>query len=240
MIVEICANSFESARNAQEAGAHRIELCSELEVGGITPSYGLIKQVVTLLSIPVFVLIRPRSGDFNYSEAEFEIMKNDIELCKRLGCSGIVSGVLNMDNSIDQLRTQELLELAKPLPFVFHRAFDLVPDPINALNVLMEIGVQRVLTSGQESTALSGLQLIQKLKNEAKNRITILPGGGINLENAMQFKKAGLNEIHCSLSTFHQHAIPPKISMKNPVYFNDFGKAISDYSKILALVKLVQ
>jgi len=240
MIVEICANSFESAFNAQQAGAHRIELCSELAVGGITPSYGLIKQVMSTLSIPVFVLIRPRSGGFNYSDAEFKIIKKDIELCKKLGCSGIVSGVLNRDNSIDILRTQELVELAKPLPFVFHRAFDLVPDPISALNELMEIGVQRVLTSGQESTALRGLELIQKLKSQAKNRITILPGGGINLENAIQFKEAGFNEIHCSLSTFHQHVIQPKISMKSPVHFNEFGQSVSDYSKIVAIIKLLQ
>jgi copper homeostasis protein len=240
MIVEICANSFESAFNAQQAGAHRIELCSELAVGGITPSYGLIEQVMTSLMIPVFVLVRPRSGDFNYSDAEFKIIKKDIELCKKLGCSGIVSGVLNRDNSIDILRTQELVELAKPLPFVFHRAFDLVPDPISALNELMEIGVQRVLTSGQESTALRGLELIQKLKSQAKNRITILPGGGINLENAIQFKEAGFNEIHCSLSTFHQHVIQPKISMKSPVHFNEFGQSVSDYSKIVAIIKLLQ
>lgn len=240
MIVEICANSFESAFNAQKAGAHRIELCSELAVGGITPSYGLIKQVMTLLSIPVFVLVRPRSGDFNYSDREFEIMKHDIELCKKLGCMGIVSGILYEDNSIDILRMKELIELVKPLPFVFHRAFDLVPDPINALNILMALGVQRVLTSGQESTALRGLELIQKLKDQAKNKISILPGGGINLENVMQFKEAGFNEIHCSLSTFHHHAIPPKISMKSSVYFNESGKSISDYSKIKAIVKLVQ
>ena len=240
MIVEICANSFESAFNAQQAGAHRIELCSELAVGGITPSYGLIEQVMTSLMIPVFVLVRPRSGDFNYSDAEFKIIKKDIELCKKLGCSGIVSGVLNRDNSVDALLTQELVELTKPLPFVFHRAFDLVPDPISALNELMEIGVQRVLTSGQESTALRGLELIQKLKSQAKNRITILPGGGINLENAIQFKEADFNEIHCSLSTFHQHVIQPKISMKSPVHFNEFGNSVSDYSKIKAIIKLLQ
>lgn len=240
MIVEICANSFESAYNAQKAGAHRIELCSELLVGGVTPSYGLIKQVMTSLSIPVFVLIRPRSGDFIYSDTEFRIIKRDIELCKKLGCSGIVSGVLNPHNSIDILRTQELVELVKPLPFVFHRAFDLVPDPISSLNVLMDLGVQRVLTSGQESTALKGLELIQKLKDQAKNKITILPGGGINLENAKQFKEAGFNEIHCSLSTFYHHVIQPKISMKSSEHFNEFGKSISDYSKIEAIVKLVQ
>lgn len=240
MIVEICANSFESAFNAQQAGAHRIELCCELAVGGITPSYGLIEQVVSSLSIPVFVLIRPRSGDFNYSDAEFKILKKDIELCKKLGCSGIVSGVLNRDNSIDVLRTQELVELAKPLPFVFHRAFDLVPDPKRALNELMAIGVQRVLTSGQESSALKGLDLIQKLRSQTKKGMTILPGGGINLENAMQFKEAGFNEIHCSLSTFHQHAITPKISMKSSGHFDDSVVSISDYSKIEAIVKLLR
>ncbi len=240
MIVEICANSYESAYNAQQAGAHRIELCSELVVGGITPSYGLIEQVITSLSIPVFVLIRPRSGDFVYSAAEFDIIKKDIELCKELGCSGIVSGVLNADNSIDILRTQELVNLAKPLPFVFHRAFDLVANPISALNELIKLGVQRVLTSGQENMALKGLPLILNLKDQAKNTITILPGGGINLENAMQFKEAGFNEIHCSLSTFHHHGMSPKMSMNSALYINEFGKSISDYSKIEAIIKLLQ
>jgi copper homeostasis protein len=128
MKLEICANSYQSALNAEKAGADRIELCSELSVGGITPSYGLLKVVSENITIPVFVLIRPRSGNFNYSDAEFDIIKNNIKLCKKLGLKGIVSGVLNDDNTIDIKRTQELIELSSPLSFTFHRAFDCVPN----------------------------------------------------------------------------------------------------------------
>ena len=240
MIVEICANSYVSAYNAQQAGAHRIELCSELAIGGITPSFGLIKQVVTSLTIPVFVLVRPRSGDFTYSEEEFSIIKEDIELCKSLGCNGIVSGVLRADNTIDVLRTRELVELAKPLPFVFHRAFDWVPDPIVALDELIDIGVCRVLTSGQEPSALDGLATLQKIQSQAKEAITILPGGGITLENAMQFKTLGFKEIHCSLSVLQQTIERPKISMNSPKHFDETNIAVSDRYKIEALIHLLQ
>ncbi len=239
MIVEICANSFESAYNAQLAGAQRIELCSELAVGGVTPSFGLMSQVKSSLSIPVFVLIRPRSGDFVYSSAEFEIMKKDVELCKELGCSGVVSGVLNTDNSIDIIRTQELVNLAKPLPFVFHRAFDLVPNPVKALNQLLQLGVIRILTSGHESSAIKGLKLLNELKELAKEAITILPGGGITVENAKQFQEAGFKEIHCSLTEFHPFNVQPKIHFNSPKHFIESGKFISDTSKIKEILQLL-
>jgi copper homeostasis protein len=200
MKLEICANSYQSALNAQKAGAHRIELCSELSVGGITPSYGLLKQVIDTLSIAVFVLIRPRSGNFTYSEEEFDIMKHDIQLCKNLGCAGIVSGVLNKDNTIDIERTQELIELLKPLEFTFHRAFDCVENPQEALEQLINLGVERVLTSGLEASAEKGLELLKQLKEHVNGRITILPGSGINLQNAKLFKDAGFLEIHLSAS----------------------------------------
>ena len=201
MKLEICANSYKSANNAQEAGAHRIELCQELSVGGITPSYGLLKQVIENLDILVFVLIRPRGGNFVYSEDEFEIMKTDIQLYKKLGCQGIISGVLNSDKTIDLKRTKELIELSKPLPFTFHRAFDEVVNPIEALEQLIDIKVERVLTSGQQKTAELGLELLQELNNISNGRITILAGGGISAENANKFKTIGLKEIHASASS---------------------------------------
>jgi copper homeostasis protein len=157
MEIEICANSFQSALNAQNACADRIELCAELAVGGVTPSYGLLKQVLSKLSIPVYVLIRPRSGDFCYSDDDFEIIKQDINLCKKLQCDGIVSGVLHQDMTIDIQRTKELVDLADPLPFTFHRAFDSVPNPLQAVQQLDEMGVERILTSGQQSNAIDGL-----------------------------------------------------------------------------------
>ncbi|MBO6879869.1 copper homeostasis protein CutC [Winogradskyella sp.] len=201
MKLEVCANSYQSAKNAQQAGAHRIELCQELSVGGITPSYGLLKQVIDNFNIPVYVLIRPRGGNFVYSKDEFKIMKHDIEICKELGCAGIVSGVLKEDKSIDVKRTQELVELSKPLDFTFHRAFDEVENPKKALEQLVDLGVHRVLTSGQQKTAEEGLELLKELNGIANGRITILAGGGVNSENAIKFKQAGLKEIHASAST---------------------------------------
>ncbi|OZV71103.1 copper homeostasis protein CutC [Winogradskyella aurantia] len=201
MKLEICANSYQSAKNAQDAGAHRIELCQELSVGGLTPSYGLLKQVVENLEIPVFVLIRPRSGDFVYSDAEFEIMKNDIQLCKKLGCKGIVAGVLNSDKTIDLERTKELVELSKPLEFTFHRAFDEVTNPKEALEQLIDFGIKRVLTSGQASSAELGLALLKELNEMAGERIIILAGAGVSPENASKFKEARLQEIHASASS---------------------------------------
>lgn len=200
MLLEICANSFQSAKNAQTTGAQRIELCEELSVGGLTPSYGLLKKVIAELTIPVFVLIRPRSGDFVYTESEFDIMKQDISLCKELGVQGIVSGVLNKNKTIDVVRTKELVERSRPLPFTFHRAFDELDNPVQGLNQLIELGVDRVLTSGQESSAVDGLPLLTQLNEIARGRLTILPGGGINAKNAAIFKTKGFNEIHASAS----------------------------------------
>jgi copper homeostasis protein len=207
MILEICANSYQSAINAQRAGAHRIELCAELSVGGVTPSYGLVKQVCSALQIPVFVLIRPRSGDFIYSASEFNTMKADIELCKDLGAKGIVSGVLTHDGRIDVDRTRDLIELSRPLEFTFHRAFDELMDPMTGLHHLMALGVDRILTSGQQTTAVVGLELIQALLQKTTTKPIIMPGGGISSENASRFKSIGISELHASCSTeLEQHS----------------------------------
>lgn len=233
MKLEICANSFKSAINAQEAGAHRIELCSELAIGGITPSFGVIKKVIKELSIPVFVLIRPRSGNFTYSDSEFEIMKHDIQLCKELGCSGIVSGILNINNTIDIERTRELVLLSKPLPFTFHRAFDWTKNSTKSLEQLMDIGIQRVLTSGQNSTAKDGLELLQDLKDKADSKIIILPGGGINSENAIFFKNAGFSEIHTSASRTMD-------ANNHNTYFGDIQQTVSDSETIKAILNQIK
>lgn len=232
MLLEICANSYQSAVNAQEAGAHRIELCSELSVGGITPSYGLIKQVVTALSIPVYVLIRPRSGNFDYSDDEFEVMKRDIQVCKDLGVQGIVSGVLKEDNTIDVKCTQTLVEWAYPLPFTYHRAFDCVPNPKEALEVLINLGVNRVLTSGQQTKAIDGIQLLSKMKELAGNKVVILAGGGINPENAAEFKKAGFDEIHASASKLVRNAASE--------YFGNTPQTVSDLKTIQNILNAIQ
>jgi copper homeostasis protein len=240
MKIEVCANSYESAMNAQKAGADRIELCSELAVGGITPSHGLIIKVLEELSIYVNVLIRPRSGDFTFSKAEFEVMKKDIQFCKDLDCNGIVSGVLNDDGTVDIKRTKELIDLAKPLSFTFHRAFDWVKSPLTEIEKLIEIGVDRVLTSGQETTAIKGIHLLTKLQNEANNKLVILPGGGINSSNALEFKKAGFKEIHFSATKLHKTIAVPHVKMNSSHFFDETKLAISDVSTISSIIDLVK
>ena len=239
MTLEICASNYESALNAQTAEANRIELCSELAIGGITPSYGLVKQVADTLSIPVFILIRPRSGNFTYSEAEFNIMKHNIELFKKMGCSGIVSGILNKDNTIDTARTKELIELAKPLPFTFHRAFDWTPNPAEALEQLIDIGANRVLTSGQGALGEENINLLIDLKNKANNRIIILVCGGVNSTNVKLFKKHSFDEIHASASTIKKVIEAPKVKMNSEKHFNETIEVFSDIDNIKKILKAI-
>ena len=229
MLLEVCANSFQSAKNAQDAGAHRIELCENLEIGGVTPSQSLLKQVSEELNIPAFVLIRPRGGDFEYSKDEFEVMKSNILLCKQLGFHGIVSGVLNTDLTIDIERTAELIALSKPLEFTFHRAFDELINPEESLEQLVNIGANRILTSGQEDTAAEGIHLINTLNHLAKKRIIIMAGSGINADNALRFKSIGLKEIHGSASVL--------LSTNNSD--SNSPKTVSDISKIRAILNAV-
>lgn len=231
ILLEICANSYQSAKNAEKAGAKRIELCSELSVGGITPSYGLLKEVLDNLSLEVFVLIRPRGGNFTYSNAEFEIIRKDIQICKELGCHGIVSGVLNNDNTIDIERTKELVEISKPLPFTFHRAFDCVPNPKESLEQLINLGVERVLTSGQESSAEKGIDLLEELHKTADNNIIILAGGGINAKNATKFKEIGLREIHASASKVIKNKVASTVF--------DTTETVSDVEKIKEILNAI-
>jgi len=239
MVLEICASNYQSALNAQIAGAHRIELCTELSVGGLTPSYGLLKHVLNNLNIPVFVLIRPRSGNFTYSESEFEIMKDDINICTDLGCQGIVSGVLNEKGSIDIARTEKLIALSKPLPFTFHRAFDLTPDPFQALEQLIDLGVERILTSGQENSAEKGIMLLTQLNERANGRLTVLPGGGINWENAKLFKDGGFKELHASATTTISVNDQPKISMNSPKFYDETVEVVSDVDKIKGILSSI-
>ena len=200
MIVEVCANSYESAINAEVGGANRIELCKDLHLDGLTPDDETVISTLNKLKIPVFILVRPRSGNFVYTNEEFELMKNDIKKFKKLGCSGIVSGVLKKDNTIDLERTKELIELSRPIEFTFHRAFDKIIDPIKGLEELIEIGADRILTSGQEDSAIDGIKLIEKLIEIATNRIAIMPGSGVKSDNINNFKAIGTNEIHGSFS----------------------------------------
>lgn len=240
MIVEVCANSLESAMNAQNAGADRIELCVELGVGGITPSWGLLNSIKQALSIPVHVLIRPRSGHFTYSDAEFRVMGEDVALCAEMGFEGVVSGVLNADFTVDVPRTGELVSLAKGRVFTFHRAFDWVPDPFVALEVLEGLGVDNILSSGQRTTALQGLSLLSHLR-ETASRCHILPGGGIGPQNVLEFKKNGFKAVHLSATRFGEKLPkPPQLSMNAPSFLREDAVAVSQKDIIGEVCRLVK
>ncbi|MDC0654560.1 copper homeostasis protein CutC, partial [Flavobacteriaceae bacterium] len=223
MILEVCANSYESAINAEKGGAHRIELCENLSVGGLTPNFDLAKKVISELNIPVFILIRPRKGDFNYSHEEFEQIKKDIILFKKIGCKGIVSGILTKDKNLDINRTKELIKLSRPLEFTFHRAFDEVINPIETLHQLIKLKVNRLLTSGQMKTAIKGIDMIKKLIILSEDKIKIMPGSGINPGNISEFTKLSLNEIHGSFSKQEKN-----------------NKSTSNINMILNCLKLIQ
>ncbi|MHC1703644.1 MAG: copper homeostasis protein CutC [Tenuifilaceae bacterium] len=198
LILEICSNSLQSAINAQQAGAHRIELCENLEQGGTTPSYGLLTLARKNLTIKINVLIRPRPGDFLYSDHEFDIIKEDIKICKQLGVDGIVCGILLSSGDVDVVRTKALVELAKPTSFTFHRAFDFTNDPFKALEDIISTGADRILTSGQQPTAIQGEHLIRELVRLSNNRIVIMPGSGVNADNIEYLIETGATEFHMS------------------------------------------
>lgn len=213
MTLEICANSIHSALAAQNAGAHRVELCKNLNEGGTTPSYGTILNTRKQLHIDLFVLIRPRPGDFLYTEEEFEIMKTDIEVCKTLKCDGVVFGILTKDGEVDVKRTQELVKLASPMGVTFHRAFDRCKDPFKALESIIQTGCERILTSGQKDSALEATELIKQLIEKAGNRISIMPGAGINSTNIREIRNTTkAKEYHSSAKTLR----PSLMDYQNP------------------------
>lgn len=197
ILLECCVASVESAVNAELGGAGRVELCSALELGGVTPSSAAIRLARERIGIPLFVLIRPRGGDFHYSPLEVEVMKTDIAAARDLGADGIVLGILREDGNVDVERTAELIEAAGGASITFHRAFDSTPDPLAALETLRELGVNRVLTTGGADRAEESLTGLEKLAEAAAGRIGILPGGGINHENCRRIiEQTGAREIH--------------------------------------------
>lgn len=212
--LEICANSLQSVINAHKAGAHRVELCAGLWEAGTTPSPATIKKSCEL-DIKVFVLIRPRGGDFIYTDLEFDLIKEDIAICKSLGVDGIVSGVLKSDNTIDIERTQTLIELSKPLPFTFHRAFDLIENQELALGQLITIGAQRVLTSGGKASAPEAQNQLKKLVEAGNGQIDILAGGGIKSNNISALFETGCREFHMTAN-----AIVKSPAAKGPIVLN--------------------
>lgn len=202
VLIEVCVDSSASAVAAERGGAARVELCSDLLEGGVTPSAGLISAVRNRISIGLQVMVRPRGGDFFYDPDEVEIMKRDIETCKNLGADGVVLGILNREGHVDVDRTRELVKLARPLNVTFHRAFDMSADLFRALEDVCATGVDRVLTSGGEQKCLQGVGTITRLVQAAGGRIAIMAGGGIGEDDvAAIIERTGVSEIHVGLSS---------------------------------------
>lgn len=202
LIVEVCVDSPESALAAQQGGAMRVELCSGLIEGGVTPSAGLIATVRQNITIGLHVMIRPRGGDFSYSEAEFSVMQRDVLMAKQLGADGVVFGILDLDGQVDIQRTRQLVELARPLKSTFHRAFDMSVDIPRSLEAVIEAGAHRILTSGGSPTALEGALALRQLVATAAGRVIVMGCGGIDVQNVQTvLEKTGVREIHVGLRT---------------------------------------
>lgn len=235
--LEICVYSFESAVIAQQSGADRIELCAGLPEGGTTPSYATIKKVCNELSVPVHVIIRPRGGDFLYSSAELDIMREDICMAKHLGAAGIVTGVLDKFGNVDKESMRVLMNEAAGLSVTFHRAFDMTNDPFKALEDIIGLGCGRILTSGQQSTALKGKDLLKELVEKSAGRVIIMPGCGIT--------PANIKEIMDSTNApeYHFSARESKESLmeyRNPAVSMGGTVTIDEYRQDLASGNLIE
>ncbi len=227
--VEVCSYSVQSAINAQAGGADRVELCDNFIEGGTTPSYSAIKHARKNLDIDLHVIIRPRGGDFLYSDLEFEIMKEDIAVAKSLGVDGVVFGILKKDGTIDRERMKTLLDMARPMKVTCHRAFDMTKDLFESLQTLTEIGVDIILTSGGLNTAMEGKEFLAELVNEAKGKIVIMPGSGINENNIVDLERVtGASDFHLSAKAF----VPGKMEYINN-YINMGGNSSKSEYDIL-------
>lgn len=232
--LEICCYDLASALVAQQNGAHRVELCADAGTGGTTPAFGLIRTARELLKIKLYPIIRPRGGDFFYNDEEFNIMLNDIALCREIGCDGVVIGMLKQDGSVDVERCAELVEMAKPLGVTFHRAFDRVSDPFKALEDVIGLGCERILTSGLKPAAMQGTSLIHDLVKQAGNRISIMPGSGVRAANITELATAtGAHEFHSSAAM----RLPTKMNYINAAMKEDNTSVIADGLEIQIMLK---
>ncbi len=242
-LIEICLEDVQSVLSAQKGGADRVELCSDLFEGGLTPSLGTVLTAKRLSSIPINCMIRPRGGDFCYSDLEFEAMKEDIKAFKKAGVNGIVFGILTSEGDVDMKRSRQIIELARPLSVTFHRAFDMTRDPYKALEDLVALGVDRVLTSGQEASVPEGIDLLADLVRVAGERIIVMPGCGISERN---FKKVheriGAKEYHVhvpmeerSRMEFH----PGHIYMGGLLRQSEFAIAHTDENRVRTIRNMI-
>ena len=243
ILIEVCANSVASAVAAQAGGAGRVELCCALAEGGLTPSPAVIELARAKLHIALHVLVRPRGGDFCYDDLEFAVLLRDIEFCKRGRADGVVIGILHPDGSVDVERTQALVQAARPLTVTFHRAFDMAADPFRALDDLLALGVERLLTSGLRESAMQGRELIGELVRRSAGRLTVMPGAGVNEGNIGELIAAtGACEYHLS----GQKLIESRMTYRNPHVFMgvpgrpEYETGVTDEAKIRRVVEAAQ
>lgn len=242
MLIEACVDSVESALAAEAGGAARVELCTALLEGGLTPSAGAIALARHKLRISLHVIIRPRGGDFLYSETEQAIMLEDIDVAKALGVDGIVIGVLDAGGKVDQARTRALVDRARPACVTFHRAFDMARDPFEALETLIGLGIDRVLTSGQEESAMAGLELLQQLVERADGRIVVMPAGNIHDKNIERItRETGASELHVTGFVEVESGMRfrnPRVHMGGLLRPPEYSRAMTDEQHIRTLVEL--
>jgi len=240
VLVEVCANSLASARAAQQGGADRVELCSALVEGGLTPSAAAIGLAREQLDIKLHVLIRPRGGDFCYDDTEFAVMVRDIAFCRRAGVDGVVIGLLAPDGNVDFERTRALISAARPMRVTFHRAFDMAANAHRALDNVLELGAERLLTSGQRGSAFEGRGLIADLVRRAGERLIVMPGAGIHEGNVQELVAAtGAREVHLSGQT----KVASRMIYRNPEVFMgvpglpEYEIGVTDAGKIRRVVE---
>ncbi|ALO14112.1 Copper homeostasis protein CutC [Salinivirga cyanobacteriivorans] len=241
--LEICCYTAESAILAEAAGAHRIELCDNYAEGGTTPSFATIQKVVDNLDIPVNVIVRPRGGDFVYSEIEYAVIKEDVRMIKDLGANGVVVGFLSANGEIDLSRTKTIIEMVGNMEVTFHRAFDMCKDPYRALDQLIELDVTRILTSGQMNSALEGADLIGRLIKKAQNNISIMPGSGVNAQNLdALIAQTNATDFHSSAKTFIQGKTnfqDQAVSMNGSTNPEEFRHISVDQEQVRAMLKVL-
>ncbi len=240
-IIEVCVDSIDSSLIAQSAGAYRVELCNNLSEGGTTPSFAQIEIARKLLTIQLYILIRPRGGDFLYNDIEFETIKSDIHLCGKIGCNGVVIGMLNEDGAIDYNRCRELVRVAHnySMGVTFHRAFDRSADLFQSLEDIIDLGCERILTSGGRNTAVEGISIIKHLVEKADGRIHIMPGSGIAPENVSGLmKETKAREVHGTFrSLYHSHMKYKNTDLKN--IEEEYSIWLADAQKIKQTIQII-
>jgi copper homeostasis protein len=231
-LIEICVEGIDGLAAAQAGGADRVELCASLLEGGLTPSMGVIKQAVAVAMIPFHVIIRPRGGDFFYSELEFLTMLDDVRACREMGVAGVVIGCLTEDGRIDESRMGELVEAARPMKVTCHRAFDMTSDPEEAIEALVRCGVDRVLTSGQRDSALAGIDVLQRIHDAARGRILIMACGGLNESNIAEvLLRSGVDELHFKATAVRPSGMRfrnPGVGMGDTAIEREFEVTVTD------------